>query len=107
MKNIAPAELAGWLADPDRPKPVLLDVREPWEVQTCSLPGSVHIPMNQIPARAQEIDPAREVVVVCHHGHRSMHVGLFLERNGFGSVHNLSGGVDLWAKTVDPSMPVY
>ena len=58
-------------------------------------------------AAAQEIDPESEVVVICHHGNRSMHVALFLERNGFGSVHNLAGGVDLWAKTVDPSMPVY
>ena len=107
MKNIAPAELASWLADHSRAKPVLLDVREPWEVQTCSIPGSVHMPMNQIPARAQEIDPQSEVVVICHHGHRSMQVGLFLERQGYGSVHNLAGGVDLWAKTVDPSMPVY
>ena len=107
MKNIAPAELARWLADDSRAKPVLLDVREPWEFQTCRIDGSLHIPMQQVPARAQELDPDAEVIVICHHGARSMQVGLFLEKNGFGGIHNLAGGVDSWAKTVDPSMPVY
>jgi rhodanese-related sulfurtransferase len=107
VKNIAPAELAKWLADKSRATPVLLDVREPWEFQTCSIPGSIHIPMGEVPARAQELDPAAETVVICHHGGRSMQVALFLEKNGFGSTHNLTGGVDSWARTVDPSMPVY
>ncbi len=107
MRNIAAAELAKWLADDSRAKPVLLDVREPWEFQTCAIPGSLHIPMGQIPVRAQEINPASDVVVICHHGSRSMHVGMFLERNGFDSILNLAGGVDSWAKTVDPSMPFY
>jgi len=107
MKQIAPAELARWLADPARAKPVLLDVREPWEFQTCHIAGSRHVPMNEIPARAGETDPGAEVVVICHHGGRSMQVAMFLEKNGYASVHNLAGGVDQWAKTVDSSMPVY
>ncbi len=107
MKQITPAQLAAWLADAGRAKPLLLDVREPWEVQTCSIGGATHIPMGEIPARASEVDPAREVVVICHHGGRSMQVAMFLERNGHANVHNLAGGVDAWAKTVDPSMPVY
>jgi rhodanese-related sulfurtransferase len=107
MKNIAPAELAGWLADPGRAKPVLLDVREPWEFQTCAIAGSLHIPMGEIPARTQELDPRAQHVVICHHGGRSMQVAMFLEKNGFPSIHNLAGGVDSWARTVDPSMPVY
>lgn len=107
MKSIAPAELASWLGDKSRAGPVLLDVREPREFQACSIPGSVHIPMGEIPGRAQELDPSAETVVICHHGGRSMQVAMFLEKNGFGGIHNLAGGVDSWAKTVDPSMPVY
>src|SRR5690349_22094701 len=107
MKQIAPQELAAWLADPGRARPVLLDVREPWEFQTCSIAGSTNIPIGEVPARAAELDPAAEVVVVCHHGGRSMQVAMYLEKNGYAKVHNLAGGVDSWAKAVDPSMPVY
>lgn len=107
MQQIPPAELAAWLADTGRPRPVLLDVREPWELDICRLPGSLHIPMREVPSRAGEIDAQAPVVAICHHGARSMNVGLFLERNGFSQVHNLAGGVDAWAKTVDPAMPKY
>lgn len=107
MNQIVPAELAAWLGDARRAKPQLLDVREPWEVQICSIPGSTHIPMREIPARAGELDPDQDVVVICHHGSRSMQVAFFLERSGYSKVHNLAGGVDSWAKTVEPSMPVY
>jgi rhodanese-related sulfurtransferase len=107
MNQISPAELAAWLGDKGRAKPLLLDVREPWEFQTCSIAGSRHVPMGEIPSRRDEIDAGAEVVVICHHGSRSLQVAMFLEKNGFARVHNLSGGVDSWAKTVDPSMPVY
>ena len=107
MKQIRPAELAAWLADASRDKPVLLDVREPWETRMCSIAGSRAIPMAQVPSRAAEVDPAQDVVVICHHGARSMQVALFLEKNGYARVHNLAGGVDSWARTVDPSMPKY
>jgi rhodanese-related sulfurtransferase len=63
--------------------------------------------MREIPARLGELDPAAETVVICHHGGRSMQVAAFLERQGFSRLHNLSGGVDAWARTVDASMPVY
>ena len=63
--------------------------------------------MAQVPSRAAEVDPAQDVVVICHHGARSMQVALFLEKNGYARVHNLAGGVDSWARTVDPSMPKY
>ena len=107
MKQITPAELAAWLGDKQRPRPVLLDVREAWEVQTCAIPGSRHLPMGEITARKDEVDAQAEVVVICHHGGRSMQVAMFLEKNGFAKVHNLAGGVDSWARTVEPSMPVY
>ena len=107
MKQITPAELAAWLGDARRAKPLLLDVREPWEFQTCSIAGSRPVPMGEVPARKDELDPDAEVVVICHHGGRSLQVATFLERNGYAKVHNLAGGVDAWAKTVDPSMQVY
>jgi rhodanese-related sulfurtransferase len=63
--------------------------------------------MAEIPSRAGELDPGGDVVVICHHGGRSMQVAMFLEKNGFPKVHNLAGGVDAWARSVDPAMPVY
>ena len=107
MTQISPAELSAWLAARDAPKPVLLDVREPWEFRTCRLPDSMLVPMRAIPARVAELDPASDTVVICHHGMRSMQVAYFLEHQGFRKVHNLTGGVDAWARSVDPAMPVY
>jgi rhodanese-related sulfurtransferase len=107
MKQIAPADLSAWLADASRAKPQLLDVREPWEFQTCAITGSHLIPMGEVPARAAELDTQVPLVVICHHGGRSMQVAMFLERQGFTGVHNLAGGVDAWARTVDRAMPVY
>jgi rhodanese-related sulfurtransferase len=88
-------------------KPTVLDVREEWEYAQAHLPGSVHIPMGQIPARFNELDAAQPVVVICHHGMRSLQVGQFLEKKGFTQVSNLAGGLDAWAEQIDPSMPRY
>ena len=107
MTQISAVELSAWLGAPDAPKPVLLDVREPWEFRACRLPDSLHVPMRAIPARIAELDPGTDTVVICHHGARSMQVAYFLEYQGFTKVHNLTGGVDAWARTVDPAMPVY
>ena len=107
MNQITPAQLAAWLADAKREKPVLLDVREPWEWQAARIDGSQHIPMREIPARAGELDKGRDVVAICHHGARSQQVALFLEKNGFAKIHNLQGGVDAWSRTVDPAVPTY
>ena len=107
MQQMTAPELAAWLADPAREQPLLLDVREGWEFETCKIAGSVQIPMNLIPVRVSEIEDDREVVCICHHGARSMQVAAFLERNGFSNVTNLTGGVHAWAVQVDPSMPKY
>jgi rhodanese-related sulfurtransferase len=107
LKEIAPAQLAAWLADAGRDKPLLLDVREPWEWQAARIEGSQHIPMREVPARLGEIDRRQEVVAICHHGGRSQQVAMFLEKNGFAKVHNLVGGVDAWSRTVDPAVPLY
>ncbi len=86
---------------------MLLDVREPWEFQTCRIADSLLVPMRELPARLAEIDAAADVVVICHHGARSLQAAMFLERQGYASVHNLTGGVNAWARSVDPAMPVY
>jgi len=107
MQSLSAPELAAWLADAARPRPVLLDVRENWEVETCSIAGSVQIVMNTIPARMDELDEDAEIVCICHHGARSMQVAAFLERNGFSRVSNLTGGIHAWAVQVDGSMAKY
>jgi len=107
MRQIAAAELKTWLDDPQREKPLLLDVREAWEFERCHIDGAALLPMSVLPGRYAELDPARETVVICHHGVRSFHVARFLEHNGFGNVINLTGGVDAWAKDVDRGMPTY
>ena len=107
MTQITPQLLQQWLADRSRKPPVLLDVREPWEYQTCRIEGSRLVPMNTIPARAPELDPETETVVICHHGARSFQVALYLEHNGFSNLYNLQGGVHAWADQVEPAMPRY
>lgn len=86
----------------------LLDVREPWEVQTAQIAGSQHIPMGDVPARfQQELDPEDHIVVVCHHGVRSMNVTAWLRQQGFENVQSLRGGIDRWSREIDPSVPLY
>ncbi len=105
MREIAPKELAQRLAAGE--DLALLDVREPWERALCVLPGSLHIPMQEIPNAMTTLDPEKELVIYCHSGVRSLHAGRFLEQNGFRRVVNLAGGIDRWAREVEPSMPRY
>jgi len=107
MQQLGVAELAAWLGQADRDPPQLLDVREDWEVRTASIPSATHIPMREIPARLADLDPSRPVVCICHHGARSFRVALFLEQQGFQEVLNLAGGIDAWAREVDPRCPTY
>jgi rhodanese-related sulfurtransferase len=107
IRELAPTELSRWLADPGRAPPLVLDVREGWELERCALSDSVHLPMHELPARLDERPRGRDVVVVCHHGVRSRLAARFLERAGFAPVWNLSGGVEAWAADVDPSLPRY
>lgn len=107
MQNLTAPALAQWLADPARPAPVLLDVREPWEIQTASIGGCVSIPMRDIPARSEELEDDAPIVCICHHGARSASVAGFLEARGFTQVFNLQGGIDAWSRQVDPSVPTY
>jgi len=107
MKAIDAADLAQWLADAAREPPQLLDVREPWETQLCGIAGSELMPMRTVPDQLHRLSTDRPVVCICHHGRRSAHVAMYLMREGFSDVYNLTGGVDGWARQVDPTMAVY
>jgi rhodanese-related sulfurtransferase len=107
MRQLSASQLKDWLDDAARAKPVLLDVREPWEFATCRIDGSISMPMRGIPARYNELRRDQEIVMVCHHGARSFQAGMFLEQVGFTGIINLQGGVAAWARDVDPAMPTY
>lgn len=107
MRHLNPQELADWLADPAQPRPLLLDVRQPWEYQTCRLPDATLVPLATLPQAVASLDPAQPVVCICHHGMRSMQAAAFLERQGFADVANLTGGIDAWSAQVDPGVPRY
>lgn len=106
MRQMNVAELKAYLDAADE-KPLMLDVREPWEYQICRLNGSKLIPMRNIPTAAAALDPHRETIVICHHGIRSQVVARFLVQQGFSNVINLEGGVTAWAREIDPQMPTY
>jgi rhodanese-related sulfurtransferase len=88
---------------------VLLDCREPHEVATAKISGSVHIPMREVPARLPELDAhkSERLVVHCHHGGRSLRVTQFLRQQGFDQAQNMAGGIDAWSLEVDSSVPRY
>lgn len=105
--RLTPAGLVAWRADAAREAPVVVDVREPWEYERCHIVDTLSIPLRDLPARVGDLPPDRELVLVCHHGGRSAQACAWLARNGHERVHNLEGGVDAWALTVDPAMPRY
>lgn len=107
MQQIEPVELAAWLADTMRGHPVLLDVREHWEFERCRITGSWLVPMGEVAQRCNELDTEADVVVICHHGVRSYRAAMLLEYHGFSRVYNLIGGVERWARDVDPAMSRY
>jgi len=104
MLDLSPTELNGYL---QQHRPLLLDVREPWEFDICHLRESELVPMGRIPAWAENADRSRPTVVICHHGIRSRQVAMYLEHLGFSNVINLAGGVERWAREVDPQMATY
>jgi rhodanese-related sulfurtransferase len=86
---------------------VLLDVREPDEIATASIPWATTIPMGEIPDRFAELPHDKAVVVMCHGGGRSARVTQFLEANGYDNAENLAGGIEAWSVQIDPSVPRY
>jgi rhodanese-related sulfurtransferase len=88
-------------------QPLVLDVREDWELQLARIPDVLHVPMNQLPARLGEFDRSAAVIVMCHAGGRSLRVAQFLSNQGFTSVANLTGGIQAWSESVDATVPQY
>jgi rhodanese-related sulfurtransferase len=86
---------------------ILLDVREPWELELSNIDGSVNIPMHLIPDKLNELTKTQEIIVMCHHGGRSQQVAQFLLHHGYSKVFNLIGGIHAWSKEIDPSIPQY
>jgi|TARA_Y100001949_G_scaffold49738_1_gene41492 rhodanese-related sulfurtransferase len=105
MQTILPEELKKRLDAGE--KPILLDVREPWEFSICKIEGSVNISMSEPEKLINELNANDEIIAICHHGMRSFQVCNYLENNGFNKVLNLDGGIDSWAKTIDTDMAQY
>lgn len=104
--EITPQEFATLRQQPNAP--VLLDVRERWEYDTAHLEGSLLMPMGEVPGRAyNELDPDASVVVICHHGARSLNVTMWLRQQGYEHAQSLAGGIDAWSRTMDPAVPRY
>lgn len=103
---ITPRELQRKLAKED---PLLIvDVRERWETEIVSLPGSTVMPLNELAYRAlDELDPDEEIILVCHHGIRSLEAARMLWDLGYEGVKSLAGGLDRWVTEIDTSLPRY
>ena len=86
---------------------ILLDVREEWEYQRGHIPDSVHIPLGELSRRVSELDTDDEIVTLCHHGMRSASAQAFLIQSGFSDVKNMTGGIDAYSLSVDPTIPRY
>lgn len=91
--------------DPARTR--IIDVREPHELEICRLDGAEHIPMRRIPERLGELPRDRHLLILCHHGSRSLHVTRYLRQQGFESVSNIAGGIEAWAAELDSSLARY
>ena len=117
IAQLSPADFSAWRdsLDADAPAPVVLDVREPWELQTASVTEDgftlMRIPMREVPARVeqlqQQLAPGQAIACLCHHGMRSLQVANFLAQSGFTNVVNLQGGIDAWSKQRDTAVPLY
>ena len=120
IAQLHPADFAAWrecatAALAPGVLPVVLDVREPWEVQTASVNAQgftlLALPMREIPPRLAELQetlgPDHPIACLCHHGMRSLQVANYLAQSGFEAVVNLQGGIDAWSQRLDPSVPRY
>jgi len=107
IAEINPVELVAWRRDADREPPIVVDVREPWEFDYCRIADSRSWPLRALPQAIADLPRERDIVVVCHHGARSLHAAVWLKGAGFHRVHNLRGGVAAWADQVEPAMKRY
>ena len=108
VRELSPRELSRAIEGPESGRPLILDVRNPDEVRIASIRGSLHVPLNELPARLDELRELAErpVVVLCHHGVRSYQAAAFLDSVGIPAA-SLRGGIEAWAADVDPQMPRY
>ena len=111
VQQVAAAQFAQW-RDAQAPRqPLVLDVREPWEVQTASVrPDGFElrvIAMGEIPSQLAQLPKDRPIACLCHHGMRSLQVAHFLQQQGYQKMLNLKGGIDAWSDEIDPSQPRY
>ncbi|GAB3479030.1 rhodanese-like domain-containing protein [Polaromonas eurypsychrophila] len=117
IAQLTPADFNAWRDSmgADAPAPVVLDVREPWELQTASVTEDgftlLRIPMREMPARVEQLKEQfgvdQPIACLCHHGMRSLQVANFLVQSGFTDVVNLNGGIDAWSKQRDTAVPLY
>lgn len=98
-------ELARWRRD--GVAHAVLDVREGWETALCQIEGSLAVPLAHVPAASADLPRDVPIVVVCHHGMRSMQGVAWLRRAGLENATNLAGGIDAWARQIDPAMATY
>ncbi len=105
--EVSPRALASELRSGVGGKLQLVDVREPFEWEICHIPGSVLVPLADLPARLGELTPGTPVVAICHTGRRSLDAARFLRSRGFPDARSLAGGVALWAEDVEPTMARY
>ena len=105
---VAP-QVARWVAEGF--EPVLLDVREPWEVALARLavPGTraMDLPMMSVPGALATLPADQPILALCHHGMRSLQVVAFLLQHGYPHTYNIAGGIDAWSARVDPGVPRY
>ena len=111
VAEVSVQQLAEFIASQSGTAPVLLDVREAWELHAArlDLPGAstLHMPMQTLPARLHELDRLQPILALCHHGARSWQCVAFLQQQGFEAVYNVSGGIDAWSREIDPAVPRY
>jgi rhodanese-related sulfurtransferase len=106
VQEISPAEVKARLASADG-RFVLLDCREADELQTARIEGAMHIPMGEVAKQLGRLDPAKEIVVFCHHGKRSANVAEFLTKQNYANVRSMRGGIDAWSVEIDPRVTRY
>jgi rhodanese-related sulfurtransferase len=112
VTQVRPSQLAAWLDSvKEFGNPVVLDVREPYELNLASIKANgfelITIPMGVIPPRLNELASSQPIACLCHHGGRSMQVASFLKERGFEHVANIAGGINAWAAELDPTVPRY
>lgn len=105
ISQISPKQLQ--LTMQQQPVPLLLDVREPFEFAYARIEGSLLVPLSRLAEQLEQIDTDSEIVVICHHGVRSLQACLFLEQFGYQRLYNLQGGIDAWSRDCDPTVSRY